>query len=228
MRGRLRQWIQPLLWKGYRWYLQKKRWYHYDGLAVCVYPTVFHPGLLWTTKQLLGFVRGLELSGKRVLELGAGSGLIALWTSRAGALTSASDINPAALRSMAESARHNQLSLTLYESDLFDSIPPERFDYILINPPFYPGEAHDDRERAFFCGPDFEYFRRLFAQLQSYCSPTAEVYMILTDDCALHTIDELAAAELIVLRLCVTHRRWGERQLIYRLEFLEVEENPVR
>ncbi len=227
MRGRIRKIIQPLLYKGYRWYLKKKRWYRYDGLSICIYPSVFHPGLLWTTKQLLAFVQQLDIKEKRVLELGAGSGLIALWASRAGAITSASDINPAAIQSMQESAQRNRLALELFHSDLFDNIPPQAFDYILINPPFYPEKARDDRERAFFCGPDFAYFRRLFTVLNSFQSPAGEVYMILTDDCDLDTIIQLAEEENWYFKLKVEHQRWGERQLIYQLQFLEVEEDAM-
>ncbi|MDB4728438.1 methyltransferase [Saprospiraceae bacterium] len=217
MRGRIRKIIQPFLWKGYRWYLKKKRWYNHDGLKVCIYPSVFHPGLLWTTLYLLKFISHLELKEKRVLELSAGSGLIALWTSRAGAIVSASDINPAAIRSMKESAESNKLSLDIFHSDLFDAIPPQQFDYIFINPPFYPKKASNDRERAFYCGPDFEYFRKLFLQIKKFIMPSTQIFLVLTDDCDLTTLSSLAQTENGILELKAEQTKWKEQQLIYQL-----------
>ncbi|MEM9820572.1 MAG: methyltransferase [Bacteroidota bacterium] len=221
MRGLLRKMVQPLLWKGYRWYLRKKRWYHHDGLAICIYPSVFHPGWLGTTKNLLHFIRSLELKNKQMLELGAGSGLLSLWASRAGARVTASDINPLAIQSIQESAQRNQLSLTVIHSDLFTAIPPQVFDVMLINPPFYPQQPQNDRERAFFCGPNFEYFHQLFATIQSYLAPQAEVYMILTDDCDLKTIGDLAKQSAIQMTLKEKGTHWQEEHLVYQLVFTE-------
>jgi len=217
MRGRIRKLIQPILWKGYRWYLNKTRWYYYDGLKVCIQPSVFHPGLLGTTRVLLDFISKMHLEGKRVLELGAGSGLLALWCSRAGAITSASDINAAAIESMQKSAEANQLSLQLYHSDLFDQIPKQGFDFILINPPFYPRVPQNDRERAFFCGSDFEYFQRLFAEIQDYIAPGGTAYMILTDDCDLLRIHQLASGHGIQFIQRETKKVLGETQMIFEL-----------
>jgi len=219
MRGRIRKIIQPILWKGYRWYLKKKRWYSYDGLKICVYPSVFHPGFLWTTQFLLQFISGLELKEKLTLELGAGSGLIALWASRAGAISNASDINPVAIQSMEESANYNQLSLKTFYSNLFDSIPSQQFDYIFINPPFYPQKAENNREYAFFCGPDFEYFKKLFFQIKKYITSNSKIYLVLTDDCDLATLSQLAKNENGNLELKEQQSKWGEQHLIYELKY---------
>ena len=219
MRGRIRKIIQPFLWKGYRWYLKKKRWYIYDELKICIYPTVFHPGLLWTTKYLLSFVSQLDLNKKRVLELSAGSGMIALWISRTGATVSASDINPAAIQSIEESAQTNNLSVTLFTSDLFNSIPIQQFDYIFINPPFYPKDPIDNREQAFFCGSDFKYFKRLFADIKKFMAASCQVFLVLTDDCDLETLTMLAKKENGRLELKAEQIKWGEKQLIFQLSY---------
>ena len=219
MRGAIRKMIQPLLWRTYRWYLSKKRWYQFDGLEVCVYPSVFHPGLLISTKAFLSFIRNLPVKEKTALELGAGSGLIALWLSQSGAEVTASDINPAALQSIEESCEKNQLNIELIHSDLFDDFSDQQFDLIFINPPFYPQVPQNDQEKAFFCGEDFEYFEKLFSQLSAFVHAQSAVYMILTDDCDLERIQAIAKSKGWEFEMKSMEKIWGEQQLIYRLNY---------
>ncbi len=53
-----------------RWYLRKPRGYTYNGVDIVVQPGVFHPGLFYSTKFLLEFLREQPLAGKSLLELG--------------------------------------------------------------------------------------------------------------------------------------------------------------
>ena len=210
--------VQPFLWLGYRWYLSKPRWYSHAGLRIRILPSVFHPGLLISTKVLLKFVLQQDLKNKRVLELGAGSGMIALASVRAGAIVTATDINPKAIASMKESSQKNGLPLTLIESDLFQNIPLQAFDFIFINPPYYPKQPNNHQEYAFFCGADFEYFRQLFSQLPSFLEEGTVVYLILNDDCAIETIRHLALEKSIAMPLLFQTKKIGEVQYIFGLE----------
>ena len=219
MQGRIKKIIQPILASTYHFYLRKKRWYSFDGLRICVNPSVFHPGLLWTTHYLLSYLKTFSFKGKKVLELGAGSGLISLWINRVGAVVLASDLNPAAIESIEESSAQNKLSVKTIFSDLFDDIPKQEFDFILINPPFYPQPASNDRELAFFCGPDFEYFKRLFQGLKQYIHEESIILMVLSDTCDLLKIEELASIKGARMDLKDTQKRWGEKQLIYQINY---------
>ncbi len=213
----LRRLAQPLLWKFYRWYLSKPRWYRYQGMSIRLLPTVFHPGWLVSTKVLLEFAMELDTAGSLVLELGAGSGLIGLSLARKGARVTASDLNPAAIRALKESSLENNISLTLVESDLFDQIPLQQFDFIFINPPYYPRQPKDDWERAFYCGPDFDFFRRLFGQIKPFMGPATRVYMILNEYCAITKIIKIAEANQIDFKLLRQKRKAGEWQYIFDL-----------
>ena len=59
-------------------YLSKTRFYTCNDIRLQVPPQVFHPGFFFSTKLLLAYMEGLPLYGKNFLELGAGSGLIAI------------------------------------------------------------------------------------------------------------------------------------------------------
>lgn len=215
MRQLLRRLAQPVLWRWYRWYNSRQHWYRGHGLRVCLYPSVFHPSLMLTTQTFLNYIKTLPIQNKNVLELGAGNGLVALWCAQAGAQVTASDINPAAIRSIQASAQENALELSILESDLFQKIPPQRFDYIFINPPYFPQAPTNHQEMAFFCGPEFEYFHQLFNQLPAFVQTEGQVLFILTDDCDLDRIKAIAQQNNQALRLAQQSQKWGEQHLIY-------------
>ena len=48
------------------------------GFRLTVPPTVFHPKVFLTSKYFAGFIGDLELKGKKVAEVGCGSGILSL------------------------------------------------------------------------------------------------------------------------------------------------------
>ncbi|HHG84652.1 MAG TPA: methyltransferase domain-containing protein, partial [Bacteroidetes bacterium] len=154
-----------------RWYLRKERSYRYEDLLVQVPPGVFHPGLYNSTKHLLAHLKQFDLQGKILLEIGAGSGLISIWCARQGAVVTATDLSEAAISAIQGNAAQNQVSLEVVHSDLFQGLTPRIFDFILLNPPFFKGTAQNEEAHAWYAGPEFEYFQRLFAGLKSYRKP---------------------------------------------------------
>src|SRR5215472_8544531 len=78
------------------------------GFRMIVHPTVFHPRYFLTSEFFASFIGRLDLRGKRVADVGTGSGILALAAARAGAATvTAIDVNPNAALSAAENARAN-------------------------------------------------------------------------------------------------------------------------
>ncbi|HEX6431634.1 MAG TPA: methyltransferase [Niastella sp.] len=207
---------KPLLVK----YLSATRMYTYKGIRLVIPPAVFHPGFFFSTRLLLRYLIALPLRDRSFLELGAGSGLIALYAARQGAHVMATDINPVAIHSLIINSQSNRISLTIIESDLFNNIPQQAFDIIAINPPYYKKQPRTQAEYAWYCGEQGEYFKQLFNGLQQYMHPQSIVLMVLCDGCDLNMIREMAAANGFHLNCVQTKTNWVETNFIFKVEKL--------
>ena len=176
-----------------RWYLRKERHFSYDGINVTIVPTVFHPGFFGSTKFVLDHLRIQDITNRAFLELGCGSGLISIFAARKGARVTASDLNPAAIANTKSNAALNLVSIAVIESDLFTKINAQIFDWIVINPPYYPKQPVNAEHLAWYCGEDHLYFRNLFKQLGAYIHRQTSVIMILSLACDIAKIKEIAA-----------------------------------
>lgn len=197
-------------------YLRNSRTYRSRGLILKIEPSVFHPGIYLSTNILADFALQQGLRNKRVLELGAGSGFISMLLAREGAQVTASDINPLALEKIRENALSNRLRLDTIQSNLFSSLDPNDFDCILINPPYYPKQAADLTEAAFFCGERFEYFQRLFEELrEKWQRKDGQIYIILSEDCRLDEIRRHAQNADYDLVEVMRKRKRGEWNFVF-------------
>ncbi len=80
--------------------------------------------------------------GKRVLDLGTGSGIQGIVAASNGSEVVSSDVSETALKLAEENA--GDLQTSFVQSDLFSEISSE-FDLIFFNPPYLPGkEGHQD------------------------------------------------------------------------------------
>jgi release factor glutamine methyltransferase len=191
MRKALLQLLKHPLQAGVKWYLSRPRTFRYEGLVINVSPGVFHPGFFFSTKILLQYLSTQSLNGKTFLELGCGSGTISIFAAKKGAQVTASDINTKAVRDAAHNGLANGVTMQVVHSDLFASID-QRFDWIVINPPYYPAQPKQEEEYAWYCGEEHEYFETLFSDLKKFTYPESKVLMILSDVCNIDTIFSIA------------------------------------
>src|SRR5688572_12138468 len=173
-------------------YLSKTRHYRYKGIDLIIPPEVFHPAFFFTTKLLLRYISSLPVKEKTFLELGAGSGIISVFVAKKNAKVTATDINPVAFEYLKRNSLANNVNLQIIHSDLFQNIPRQHFDYIAINPPFYKKDPVSDKDHAWYCGKNGEYFQGLFKSLANYSDSTSTILMILSDGCDLEMINRYA------------------------------------
>lgn len=159
----------------------------------------------------------MSLQCQRFLELGAGSGLIAVYAALHGARVTATDINPDAIDCLKKNARLNSVRLSILHSDLFLHIPEQQFDIIAINPPFYKKNPQDAKDYAWYAGKNGEYFESLFGDLDRFIHPGSQVFMVLFEGCDLQMILDSAARHHFRMDRVHTHRNLLEKIFIYKI-----------
>jgi len=123
-------------------------WREFYGLSLRVTPDVLIPRPETELLVELALERLRPGTRARVLELGTGSGAIAiaLASERPGLAIVATDVSDAALALARRNARDHGAEIDFVLSDWFDALAPGRFDLIVSNPPYVQaGDAHLER-----------------------------------------------------------------------------------
>jgi release factor glutamine methyltransferase len=192
------------------------------GFRLTVRPTVFHPRYFITSEFFASFIDRLNLNGKRVADVGTGSGILALAAVRAGAASvMAVDINPVAARTAAENARANGVDgrLTAVCSDLLSALAPGRlFDVIISSPPSFSGEPRDIADRSWHAGPNYRDVAPLFEQARERLAPGGRVYLLVSSDSDLDLFAALIMRARFRARLVAERSILIESLIIYELE----------
>jgi release factor glutamine methyltransferase len=192
------------------------------GFKLVVRPTVFHPRLFLASEFFASFIARLDLAGRRVADVGTGSGILALAAARAGAASVvALDINPHAVRTTAENALANGYGkrVTAVCSDLFSALAPGPiFDVILSNPPYFPGEPIDLADRAWHAGHDYCDIASLFAQARDRLAPGGRFFVLLSSDSDLKHLRGLIRGANFRTRIVEKHSIFFETLIIYELQ----------
>ena len=158
-----------------------------DGVPLLVLPEVFNPAVYRTGTLLARAVASwtppeqTRSEAIRVLDLGTGSGVGAVFAARRGFQAVAVDVNPQAVRC----ARINALlhcqeeRIDVRQGDLFSPVAGESFDLVLFNPPFFRGEPVSDLDRA-WRGTDV--LERFAAQLPRALADQGTALLCLSTD----------------------------------------------
>ena len=146
------------------------------GVKLFVSKEVFspRPDLTHSTTFMLDFIDDLE--GKTVLDLGSGTGIIALYAAKHGAAqVTATDLDEAALKNIQLNIDNAALGdvIQVVKSDLFNQTPG-RFDVITGNLPTVGKHWNQTRDMV------VNLYRRLFDQYALHLNPGGRFYFSFT------------------------------------------------
>jgi release factor glutamine methyltransferase len=191
------------------------------GFRLTVRPTVFHPRYFISSECFAKFVDGLDLRGKSVVDVGTGSGILALAAARAGAANvMATDINPNAALTAAENARTNGLGdrVVAVCTNLLSAVAPRSlFDVILSSPPKHAGEPRNLADRGWHAGPNYRDIAALFDQSRERLKPGGRLYVMVSSDSDLNLLGTLVDRAGFRARLVHEQSLFIESLIIYEL-----------
>jgi release factor glutamine methyltransferase len=146
-----------------------------------------------------GFARGRD-----VLDVGTGSGALALAAARSGAATvTAVDVS---LRSVATTWLNSRLHgarVAVHRGDLFDPVAGRRFGLVIANPPYVPARSsrlpRHGMRRCWDAGPDGRaVLDRICADVQHVLAPGGDVLLVHSAVCDVdRTLAALDGAGLV-------------------------------
>ena len=190
------------------------------GLQLTVPPTVFHPKIFLTSAFFANFLQAQDFRGLRVVEVGTGSGILALSAAKAGAAyVLALDINPQAARAAELNARANGLAqVEARESNLFSAVPEsEKFDVIISSPPSFSGEPRNVADRAWHAGPGYRDILGLFDQAAKRLTDSGRIFLLVSSDTNMPLFDSLIAKAGLRSQKIATQSIVVEKFFMYEL-----------
>lgn len=119
------------------------------------------------------------VAGKRALDLGTGTGVLAFVLARRGARVLATDLEPRAVACARENAARLGLDAAV-EVRAADLFPGETVELAVSNPPWLPADAHGALDRAVY-DPGGTFLARLVAGLRPALRPGGEAWIVISD-----------------------------------------------
>jgi len=157
--------------------------------------------------------------GQSVLEMGTGSGIIALHCAGIGCNVTAADISEKALACARDNARKNDLDVQFALSDLFSAITG-KFDMIIFNPPYLSGRdaeylAVDDRRQLVGGESGHEISVRFMEQAKLYLVENGRIFLLTSTETSDRVIE--VARQLFLVHRMAEQRMFFEVLTVWEL-----------
>jgi 16S rRNA G1207 methylase RsmC len=147
-----------------------------NGVALCVPPNVYHPGIGLSSRFLVDALYRHNLAGS-VLDLGCGSGFVGISLHCPGMDLVLADVSEAALASASANLRRMGLAAEVVASDLFQGLRGRRFDVIIFNPPLFDKHIEHESEVA-LCDADGRLLTRFLNDAHDYLAAQGKLYFM--------------------------------------------------
>jgi release factor glutamine methyltransferase len=120
-----------------------------------------------------------------VLDMGTGSGVLAITAAKLGCSVTAVDVNSAAIDQASDAARKQGLDIKFILSDLFQDVKG-KFDYIVFNTPYVPtkpDEIKDMESIAWDGGEDgLQVTKRFLKQSKEFLKPDGKILLLVSSN----------------------------------------------
>jgi len=138
-----------------------------------------HPDVYPPSEDSYLLLRGITLRpGETFLEVGTGSGLVAIEVARIGRVV-ATDVNPNAVRFARRNAAENGRRIEVVRCDLMSAVRGP-FDVVAFNPPYLEGHPSDALESAWLGGAEgSDIALRFLEDLPRILAPSGRAYLLL-------------------------------------------------
>lgn len=148
------------------------------GRTYVISKDVFNPRFFCTSKFMAKHIN--VKPEDKVLDVGTGSGILAITAAKVACKVVAIDINPKAVRCVRENVKRNKLEnvISVLQGDLFSVLPPKsKFDVILFTPPYLEGKTRTVFDLAIY-DPKKSLVKRFFKEAKKYLKPNGYIQML--------------------------------------------------
>jgi len=157
-----------------------KKMFEYNDTYYYIHENVYEPA-----EDTFLLVDNLQVDRKdRVLEIGTGTGLVAVTAAKKSMKVVATDLNPHAIECASKNIITNRTyNVELRHGDLFETVEGEKFDLILFNTPYLPTgkeeTVNEDLNAAWDGGEDGrDVIDRFLDGLLEHLNPEGRVQLV--------------------------------------------------
>jgi release factor glutamine methyltransferase len=162
----------------------------YKGIELELRGRIYEPR---EDSELLAEVVEAEVKRRRspaLLDIGCGSGIIAIAAAKAGAVVTAVDVDEEAVELTKRNARLNNAAVYCRLSDLFSNVKG-KFDVIAFNAPYLPEEIVKGENTVWAAGQRLEVIRKTIEQAAGHMKAGGALLLVIS---SLTGIDEVGKA----------------------------------
>jgi len=164
-------------------------------------------------------IEAIEVNeGEKALDMGCGTGIVAIYLAKAGCDATAADIKEKALENTRENAERNGVKIRIVKSDLFSNIDG-KFDIIVFNPPYLPTRNEDI---AWDGGKEgIDVIVPFLENAKTYLNREGSIYLVMS---SLSNIDKIVRKFSKTYRFSkvAEKRLFFERLFVYRLQHIQL------
>lgn len=166
-------------------------------------------------------LEGYDLKGKKCLDMGCGSGLLAILMAKKGSIVTAVDVNPEAIKITASNAKANNVKIKTIKSNLFSALN-DSYDFVAFNPPYLPKSEEDNKSKSKEqwsggkTGRDV--IEKFFKHTKNHLNKNGKIIMVFSSLTGENKIQELAEKSGFSFRMIKRQKIPWEELILVELE----------